>query len=126
MEPARHRCVLRIYSSDLSLFDLEERLGKSYKYSHDKGEPKRNGDPWSESLWSRDSPVSSEWLEEKIAEHIAWLDAKVTEIPHILASLSCDLYCTLVTKNGQAGVVVHRSLMSELDRLKASVVLDVY
>lgn len=126
MEPARHKCVLRIYSSDLSLPDLEEELGKSHKYCHDKGEPKRSGDLWGESQWSRDSPVASEWLEEQIAEHIAWLDAKVTEMPHILAPLSCDLYCTLVTKDGQTGVVVHRSLMSELDRLRVSVVLDVF
>lgn len=125
MKPARHRCVLRIYSKDLSLADIEEAFGKSYKYSHDKNDSKRNGDIWGESMWSRNSPVSGEWLEDQIDEHIAWLVPIIKDIPNIFDMISCDLYCTLVARDGQAGVVIHRSLMPDFMFLKMSIIFDV-
>lgn len=125
MKESRHSALLRIYSSEMDLSVLVSRFGESAKHSRSRSDLKRNGQPWGEAQWTRDSQIQSEWLEDLIEDHVSWLEDKLKEDPKVMTDCVGDIYCVLEPVDNQAGVLICREMMPRLAALNLSLLIGI-
>jgi len=117
--------AIRIISTTIGIDEIEAALGASASRTAVREADSPNGSR--EVRWILDSalPDSAE-LEKHISGLLEILEDRRSVLQSIQSAIEIDIWCTVSTESGFAGIVLPETLIERCAQAKATIVLSVY